>query len=406
MKIGMVTHEYPPNIRGGCGISCELLVRNLRKKGIYVDVFVFDKERSTIYSEMGNTYYFEIMSNLPHILNLTTLLKLKIPKKKYDLIHVYGVTQIPVLKILQVFHHTPVVATLNGFEEACFDYSTWMSKKCKTCTVIENYHCIYNMNNKLNRPKILVPFKFLYFNIQRYFSKRIDDYIALSDSMKEIYISAGFPEDKITVIPNMIDPNFIQLVNNSKTEKYSESNGRNVVLYIGNLNKTKGVDTLINSFSKISKNNVELWIVGTGIHEKQFKDMADKSPMRENIKFFGFVEYKKLPDFYKAADVFVHPGIWPEPFGRTILEAMICKLPVITSNVGAPPKIVGDSGLIYEIGDLDALTQWLEQILSDEEQRIRLAKSSFEKVISKYSFENIVNEIIISYKTISGGRYK
>ena len=404
MKIAMITHEYPPNIRGGCGISCGLLVENLRKNGIYVDVFVFDKKGTTVYNEMGDTYYFNIASHLPQILNFETLLKLRISKNSYDLIHVYGVTQISVLKILQILeHHTPIIATLNGFEEACANFSRLIRTKCVHCGLICNYYCVRDSNNKINRPKIFIIPKYVYFNIQRWLSKKIDYYIALSDSIKEIYISAGFPKDKITVIPNMLDPTFLEIVNNSNIEKYGLPRNNKVILYVGNLNMDKGVDVLINSFSKLSISNIELWIVGTGIHESKIKTMAKESPKKDFIKFFGFTEYEKLPSFYKAADVFVHPGIRPEAFGRTIIEAMVCKLPIITSDAGAPPKIVGDSGLIFKAGDSNQLTQRLEQILNDEKLRKRLTDLAFSKAMSEYSDIKIVKKIIMVYKKLIEG---
>lgn len=401
MKIAMITHEYPPNIRGGCGISCGLLVENLRKNGIYVDVFVFDKKMTTIYNEMGDTYYFNIVSHLPQILNFETLLKLRISKNSYDLIHVYGVTQISVLKILQTLeHHTPIVATLNGFEEACANFSRLMSTKCSHCGLIDNYYCVRDSNNKFNRPQIFIIPKYVYFNIQRWLSKKIDYYIPLSDSIKEIYISAGFPKDKFIIVPNMLDPTFLKIVNNCDVKKYNSSHKHKVILYVGNLNIEKGVDVLINSFSKLSIFNIELWIVGTGIHESKFKKMAKESPKKDFIKFFGFTEYEKLPSFYKAADVFVHPCIRPEAFGRTIIEAMVCKLPIITSDVGAPPKIVGDSGLIFKTGDSNQLTQRLEQILNDDKLRKRLIDSAFSKAMSEYSDIKIVDKVIMVYSKL------
>ena len=401
MKIAMVTHEYPPHVRGGCGISCELLVRHLRKNGIYVDVFVFDEKMQTINDTMGNTYHFNVLSHLPQIINLTTLVKLKIDKRSYDLIHVYGVTQIPVLKILQTFNKIPVVATLNGFEEACADFSSWLNHKCPQCKLPDSFHCIASSSKRMNRPRVLIIPKYIYFILQRWLSKKIDYYIALSDSIKNMYISAGFPEEKIIVIPNMLDPAFIKLANKTNVLKYGTVHGCKVILYIGNLNITKGVDVLINAFSKLSLEKTELWIIGKGVHETKFKKIAEKSPKNEQIKFIGYVKNDELPSFYKAANVFVHPGIWPEPFGRTIIEAMVCKLPVITSDVGAPPNIVGNNGFIYKANDEDELAQKLEYILADDVAMIRLGDSAHHDALSKYWHIVVVNRIIKQYSKIS-----
>jgi glycosyltransferase involved in cell wall biosynthesis len=90
--------------------------------------------------------------------------------------------------------------------------------------------------------------------------------------------------------------------------------------------------------------------------------------------------------------VFVHPGRWPEPFGRTVLEAMQFHTPCIVSNVGAPPWIVDQSGLIFDNGDSEDLATKLKQILIDEGLRSSLQKQCGER-IQKFQPDSVVDNI-------------
>jgi glycosyltransferase involved in cell wall biosynthesis len=84
------------------------------------------------------------------------------------------------------------------------------------------------------------------------------------------------------------------------------------------------------------------------------------------VTFHGWVDHEKLPAYYREADIFVHPGRWPEPFNRTVLEAIQCDCPLVVSDVGAPPWVVDDCGLVFDRGDVDHLSRQLRTLLTDE----------------------------------------
>ena len=103
--------------------------------------------------------------------------------------------------------------------------------------------------------------------------------------------------------------------------------------------------------------------------------------------------------YYAAADVFVHPGIWAEPFGRTILEAMQFQVPLVVSNIGAPPEIVGEAGLVFERGNVDDLVQKLEMVSRDKELRQRLS-SNCPKVLQAYEQDKVLGRILEVYHQV------
>jgi len=105
--------------------------------------------------------------------------------------------------------------------------------------------------------------------------------------------------------------------------------------------------------------------------------------------------------YYSAADVFVHPAIFAEPFGRTILEAMQFGLPPVVSNIGAPPITIGDAGLVFEPGSVDDLVQKLEMVSRDKELRQRLS-SNCPKVLQAYEQDKVLDRILEVYRQVLG----
>jgi glycosyltransferase involved in cell wall biosynthesis len=404
MKIALVAAEYWPYTSGGAGVSATLLVRQLRKEGISVDVYVFNKKHPSIISDKGSTRYYYVMDDrFWPLVNLQVIKALWKKLAQYDLIHVYsyGPGEIAALGFLRrTMLKIPVVATLNGTTEACISYERWMRFRCMNCSVSDVILCAFRSSKET---EMFVPGFVLatYFTIQRMFSRSLDRYFALSDVIKKIFLSAGFPEDKIRVIPNMYDPVFLKKLEAAKVE---ESDDKVIILYAGRLAREKGVEDLIEAFSKVRSQKAELWIVGRGPEEKRLRDLANKISEEKKVRFFGFVPYSDMPSIFKKVDIFVHPGKWIEPFGRTILEAMLAKVPIITSDSGAPPTIVGDSGVIFRTGNILELAKSLEILIEDQEKRTDMALKAYNMAKNDYSPDAITKRIVNEYKALAKRR--
>lgn len=400
MKIALIAEEHWPYIGGGAGVSSTLLVRQLRKKGISADVYVFDKKSPPILGDMGSTKYYDVIDHrFSPLINLQVIKTLRKKLVEYDLVHVYsagpglmaasGFLRRTILKI-------PVIATLNGFLSACIRYEKWMRLRCTNCSVSGAILCA---SKRSKETQMFVPGPVLatYFIIQRLFSRSLDRYFALSDTIKKMYMSAGFPEDKVTVIPNMYDSTFLKKLEQVKAEK---SNDKIVILYVGQLRRHKGVEDLIKAFFKVGSQKAELWIVGHGPEEKRLRDLANKIKEEKKIRFFGFIPYSDIPTMYRKADIFVHPGKWPEPFGRTIAEAMLSRLPVVASDSGAPPQILGNSGLVFRTGNVSELKRSLEILIENKNLRESLGQKAYNKCMKDYSPDVITKRILKEYKNL------
>ena len=131
------------------------------------------------------------------------------------------------------------------------------------------------------------------------------------------------------------------------------------------------------------------------------KNLVRNLGINESVTFTGRLDRTDLRTYYSIADVFVHPAIWQEPFGRTLLEAMSFGIPLIVSNVGAPPQIVENAGLIFKSGDVEDLKRKIELIIDNDKLRKKMIVNCA-VTIKKYEPDNIVGKIVELYKTVVG----
>jgi glycosyltransferase involved in cell wall biosynthesis len=270
-----------------------------------------------------------------------------------------------------------------------------MKYKCKKCNLPDIIRCALDRAKKIEKLSVPAPILAAYFIIQRALAQNLDRYFALSNTIKSIYTSCGFPEDKIAIIPNMYDPAFLKKFEQAGIQK---SNEKIVVLYAGRLVKEKGVDDLIKAFSIVNSTAAELWIAGHGPENKKLRQIAESSI--KTIKFLGFLSLDDVSTAYKKAHIFVHPARWPEPFGRNIIEAMLAKLAIIASDSGASSEVLGGTGIIYKTGNVHELAEKLEMLINNDKLREELGERAFKRVLSHYSPEIVTSQIIKEYKKL------
>jgi phosphatidylinositol alpha-1,6-mannosyltransferase len=153
---------------------------------------------------------------------------------------------------------------------------------------------------------------------------------------------------------------------------------RPIVLCVSRLVTRKGQDTLIRAWPQVCAAGGArpvLLLVGGGRAARHLQDLARQLGVAEAVIFAGEVPQQELPAYYDAANIFAMPcrtrmgGLDVEGFGAVYLEAAATGLPVIAGNSGGAPDAVrdGETGYVVPGGDVTALTQRLNQLLSDPE---------------------------------------
>jgi hypothetical protein len=162
---------------------------------------------------------------------------------------------------------------------------------------------------------------------QRNFFKKT---IAISSYSKDIATKTGFDQNKIAIINNGVD-----LVKYDYLTK-SDIMGDPSLLYIGRLEKIKGVDVLIKAFKTVQEKlpNSHLYIVGEGSEKVNYIKLCHNLGIDFYVSFIGYVPPSdKLYQYYKDCDILILPS-YVENFPITLLEAMYFKIPIIATSIG------------------------------------------------------------------------
>ena len=207
---------------------------------------------------------------------------------------------------------------------------------------------------------------------------------------------------KITIIPNGADIKKFKSLKVKKLKSKSPITNHQppTILFVGRLEKIKGVDYLIKAFKKVVNKfkSVNLVIAGKGSEEMRLKKLAKNLNVNHKIKFVFYKNYNDLIVEYSKADVFVLPSL-SEGQPLTLLEAWAAKLPVVVTNVGENPKMVknGINGYLVEIKNSESLAKAIIKVLKNKNRNL-MGEKGYQLVKEKYSWQNCAKKTYEIYK--------
>ena len=145
-------------------------------------------------------------------------------------------------------------------------------------------------------------------------------------------------------------------------------NGPLTVGYVGRLATSKGIDTLLAAIELVGGGKVRAVIAGDGPAAEPLRRQASQLGLDDRVRWTGYVPHDRTPEHYRALDLVVVPSrttaSWKEQFGRVVIEALACGVPVVTSDSGELPHLVETSGggWTFPEGDAPALAQLLTEL--------------------------------------------
>ena len=127
-----------------------------------------------------------------------------------------------------------------------------------------------------------------------------------------------------------------------------------ILLFVGRLVKQKNIPFLLTCFQKIIQDfsNVRLVIIGEGEEEEKLKDLTKELKIGNKVEWIKSVPYSRIPQYFKAADIFVLPSLY-EGFARVLMEAAMAGKPIVSTNVGGTEDIIkdGENGFVINQGN-------------------------------------------------------
>ena len=179
--------------------------------------------------------------------------------------------------------------------------------------------------------------------------------------------------------------------------------------FVGKLEKQKGVIGLVEAIAGLS-NPVHLLLIGDGPEKEEVVAAAEKQGVSQRVIMLDSIDHRELPHYFNCMDILVLPSLtFPhlkEQFGRVLIEAMSCEIPVIGSDSGEIPNVIGDGGLIFPEGNINALRERIIRLMEDPGDAKQFGRRGRERVKGKYSWSVIAGRQIDAYSKISGGGSK
>jgi glycosyltransferase involved in cell wall biosynthesis len=171
-------------------------------------------------------------------------------------------------------------------------------------------------------------------------------------------------------------------------------------LFVGRLSPEKGIDVLIRAFSRLSSGTVLLKIVGSGPELGNLQALCRSLHVEDRVEFAGFRTGEELERIIGRSRAVVVPSKWKEVFGLVAIEAMASGKPVIVSDRGGLPEVVGDAGMIVPAGDDEALARAMQMVLDDKEYADMLGAKARKRVGERFLFEKHLDAIENLYREI------
>jgi len=210
------------------------------------------------------------------------------------------------------------------------------------------------------------------------------------DELKKLF---DIPDHKIAPVHNGVNPPFLKVHN-----QYSEIPGP--ILFFGRLSATKGVDVLIEAYSKLDTDTVpELIIIGRGEDQNKLKNRVSELGLKEQITFIPWLSHEELGNYLQSTSMAVLPSR-EENFSLAVLEALCSGTSVISTKVGGTGEMIsdGENGLLVPASDAHALADAMKRLLSNREYAKSMGMKGSETVREKFTWQKTAEKFEKLYR--------
>ena len=355
------------NTRGGVLTYTNTLIKEVTKRGFQISVYFISSSNESHNFEPNSEIHF--LTVLNYIINPVALRRFF--NRKTDLVQANFATVGSLAVVLKFVFKIPFVLSLHGLPQP------WLNRKITD-------KIKYSIERKL----------------MRFVGSRASAIIVVSNYVKDGLIRNFGLQSK--VIHHGIDISSISPFDRKWAKKiigFKETDF--VVLFVGKLIPYKDPFTLLKGirYASNKQKDLRLIVVGTGELDKEIRSKTRKLKLEDKVTFFGLINTEQLRMCYSAADLFILPSV-NEAFGIVLLEAMAFGLPIIASNTGACPEVVGNAGLLFNQGDYEDLGEKILRVMTNQNLRRKLSEYGLRRVTQTFSIEEQIAKYISLYKNI------
>jgi glycosyltransferase involved in cell wall biosynthesis len=237
----------------------------------------------------------------------------------------------------------------------------------------------------------------------------VDQFIAVSNQTKDSWVELGMPEKKFNVVYNGVDTEKFKPSESFLVERSSLgiSSNETLILYVGRLNRDKGLEVLLKAFALVLQNGIRarLLIVGNPVlegeedsesgrekYKRSLEQLVSYLQIEKSVSFLGHVA--NTATLYQASDVTVVPSIWPDPCPRVVIESLASGTPVVGSRIGGITEILKPfENCLIEAGNETQLMKALISIKDWRQKDPSVGQRCRKHILDNFSPEKMIDGI-------------
>ena len=388
MRVLLLSWEYPPLIEGGLARHVRKLAEGLAARGVEVHVLARGLEESPGEEEMDGVLVHRVLEPerprelgefvtwIEHMNADMLAAGVEVGDRyDFDLVHGHDWLVASAGDHLAKRFRCPLVVTIHATEYG--RHQGWVDSH---------------------------PQSYIH-GVERWMANRCEQLITCSAYMREhvadIY---GLEEDRVTVVPNGIDPSELVPVDDlaSLRASFAEPHEK-LVLLVGRLVYEKGFQLALEALPGLIERvpGTRFIVAGSGTAEEDLRRQAGELGLDGHGTFVGWIGDDVLHSLYRIADLTVVPSIY-EPFGLVALEAMASGSPCLVADTGGLREVVPneDVGLRFRSRDPGSLATMAERLLTDVELRDRLVAEASEHVLS-FDWGDVARQVAGVYEEVA-----
>jgi glycosyltransferase involved in cell wall biosynthesis len=229
--------------------------------------------------------------------------------------------------------------------------------------------------------------------VERFALKWADHIFVMVEESKNRLINKGISTDKVTIVSNTPVSGRFKKANPTFPGILQKNRGKLIILYVGFVNFSRGLDTVIESLADYTEINNEFFLVvlGTGSAERNLQKIVKRLSLESYVGFEGWVDNKLIPEYVASSDICLVPhhkcGHWDHTIPNKLFDYMAAGKAILVSNVDPMKRIVqqADCGLIYEDRNKDSFVAQLSR-LQDPDLRKKLGLHGVKAVEKEYNW--------------------
>ena len=370
MKILRVVGDIYPDVTGGLEIHAHEMSKMQADCGHEVTVFTSNNNLPEVEFKDGYRIirYSRIIKIFGNSISLALLIKLVKNRNNFDIIHAHShlFLSTNLCALMRFIGSSPLIISNHGLLSA--SAPVWFN----------NLYLI---------------------TLGRWTLNRADKIICYTDGEKENIEKLRIDTKKISVIHNGVDTTLFIPRTSEKTADKKQ------ILWVGRHVPGKGVEYLIDAFSRVLRKipGTHLVLVGLGPEKLAIEDRLRKLYLQSSVTLIDYLDNAELPDVYKNSDLFVLPSLM-EGVPRTLLEAMACGVPVVTTNLPHLVDIIDGAGLVVPPKEPTLLSDAILTILDDASLAEKMGQQGRKKIEQEYSWEDTVKKTLVLYESVIDSR--